>query len=130
MIQYLQLNTDSLDYARALSAALWSITRPERTDADTQYYSSPIVHPETGMIALPISDEAKHVHPLASAATLLAMVQITEAEASDLTAALESAKGGHVRISDLLPASWSPALLSREAAAKAGWFAQPETEDQ
>jgi hypothetical protein len=106
-MKYLPTGTDNLDYGWALSAAIWSMTRPEKAPEDTQYYGIPRVHPDNGIVFLPIDpNDTQPVHPDCDPTVLASLLTIVpEEETAATTAAIIESKGGSVNVWSLIPPS-------------------------
>ncbi len=117
---YLILSTPSEDYARNMSAAMYALSAP--ADAQTQYAVGWITHPKTGEVALRLGDEGSYLQPDADVSAFISVLPISEAEASDLTATLEAARGTHLRYVDMLPDSLTDGMLTHEQMDADGWW--------
>jgi hypothetical protein len=120
----LTLTIPTEDYARAMSAALWSLARPSRGDADTAYAVGWATHPTTGDVALSIPETyAQRVDADADVAAFVAAMPIPEGERTALAAILEAARGGApLTVADWLPPTLAAQALTDAEAGVAGWF--------
>ena len=132
-MSYLILPTASVAYAESLSSALWGISRPPaiRKPEDTQLYTSWIVHPTTGAVALYVPDDTRPVHQDADVQPVLDLLApaLTADELQIATDAVEEARGARISFKQLLEDSPSlaPALMTHEQAQASGWFEEEET---
>lgn len=66
-MKYLILTQPSIEYAKAVSGAIWQARYPDEVrdgDEATHYYCGWIVHPQSGDVALAFPDENLIVHPM------------------------------------------------------------------
>ena len=124
-MKYLNLQTDNEAFAWALSAALWQITSPNPTENDTLYYSTPIFNGQ--FWALPLGPESHRIHPETNYQPLCDLIQAPEEEKDGLKAGLLALRGSYVRVEDLIPPSWSEAIMTKEQAEQLGYFNEEES---
>lgn len=125
---YLLLSQPGETYAKAMSALLWRLSRPEavRNPADvSRYWCGWVIHPQTGAAALAMpEDEPMFVHPTADAAGFVATIAhlINEVEKAETEAAIRGNRGKHAEPPDFLPGSIRANLRTRAQMEAAGWF--------
>jgi len=129
---FLILSTPSEDYAKAVSHELWMLARPRGiSDNETsQFYCGTFSHPDGTQVAIGPLDGTQPVHANADEQAFATLIgpAITEDEGQAIVAAIEEAKGGSIRILDLIQASPSlaPNLRTREQIDASGWFPTQE----
>ena len=130
-MNYLILSQPSEDYAKAVSHELWMLARPRGvSDSETSQYFCGVQKHSDGRIAIGPLDGTQPVladaDELSFAKKIRDAVTIEEEEA--IVAAIIAAKGGSIRLLDLLEASpsLSPNLRTREQLEAAGWFPTEE----
>ena len=123
-LKYLLLKTTDISYAWSLSAALWKITSPNPTENDTLYYSEPIFNGTHW--ALPLGPESHRIHPETNYQPLCDLIQVPEEEKDGLRDGLLALRGTNVRVEDLIPPSWSEAIMTEEQAEQLGYFNEEE----
>ena len=122
----LPLAHPTIEYAQAMSAALWSLAVPNATGT-TRYAVGWITHPTTGDVALSIPDTyTQRVAPDADIAAFVALLPIPQGERDDLSATLEAARGDELTVSELLPPTLAAHALTDSEADAAGWFPEME----
>lgn len=138
-MRYLVLSQPSEAYAEAISRSLWAISRPVsvRSEGDvSQLYTSWMVHPQSGAVALFLSDESKSVHPQADIDSFTALVGnpdvtvttvdedgVERSETTTMNDYLNNLRGGRVNPLKLIEATaFSTALKTREQLEADGWF--------
>jgi len=120
----LPLAHPTIDYAQAMSAALWSLAVPNATGT-TRYAVGWITHPTTGDVALSIPDTyAQRVAPDADIAVFVSALPIPQQEQDDLLAVLEAARGSTLTVVELLPPTLQANALTDAEADAAGWFSE------
>jgi len=125
---YLILSTPSEDYAKAVSHELWMLARPRGiSDNETsQFYCGTLSHPDGTQVAIGPLDGTQPVHADADELSFGQLIghAVTEEEEDAIIAAITEAKGGSIRILDLIEASpsLSPNLRTREQLDADGWF--------
>lgn len=114
----------SLAYAQGLSVAMWDLCKHATSETSSIYRV--IQHPETGQCVLVMDDERFFVQPDADPSVLMALVSVglTQDELDDLRDAIVAARGSHVTVASLLPASVLGHALTEEEALTAGWIAE------
>lgn len=143
-MKYLILES-GIAYARALSAAMWGVTRPSG-DNSTKYYVGTLQHPD-GRAALQVLGEAietededgnpayvftesQPIHKDCDASAFREVIKdsVTEAEANAIEAGIEAAKGGRMSLLSVVLASpsLSPRLKTKEELQADGWFPEPQ----
>jgi len=128
---HLILSQPSEDYARAVSHELWMLARPRNiSEGET---SQILCHPKThadGRVALGPLDGTQSVHADADELSFAELIghAVTEEEEGAIVAAITEAKGGSIRILDLIEASpsLSSNLRTREQLDDDGWFSSDE----
>ena len=128
---YLILSQPSEEYARAVSHELWMLARPRNiSEGET---SQILCHPKThadGRVALGPLDGTQSVHADADELSFAELIghAVTEEEEGAIVAAITEAKGGSIRILDLIEASpsLSSNLRTREQLDDDGWFSSDE----
>ena len=130
-MSYLILSTPSEDYAKAVSHELWMLARPRGiSDNETsQFYCGTFTHPD-GRVAIGPLEGTQPVHADADELSFGQLIghAITEIEEAAIVAAITEAKGGSIRILDLIEASPSlaPNLRTRDQLDASGWFPTQE----
>ena len=130
-MNYLILTQPSEEYARAVSHELWMLARPRGiSDGETsQYFCGVITHAD-GRVAIGPLDGTQPVHADADELSFGQLIgaAITEEEEDAIIAAITEAKGGSIRILDLIEASpsLSSNLRTREQLEADGWFPSEE----
>ena len=131
-MSYLILSTPSEDYAKAVSHELWMLARPRGiSDNETsQFYCGTFSHPDGTQVAIGPLDGTQPVHADADELSFGQLIghAVTEEEEDGIIAAITEAKGGSIRILDLIEASpsLSPNLRTREQLEADGWFSTEE----
>ena len=128
---YLILSQPSEEYALAVSHELWMLARPRNiSEGET---SQILCHPKThadGRVALGPLDGTQSVHADADELSFAELIghAVTEEEEGAIVAAITEAKGGSIRILDLIEASpsLSSNLRTREQLDDDGWFSSDE----
>ena len=88
----------------ALSAAVYAFSRPpeiKAADDVTAYYTSPVQHPTTGAVALPLPEtETIKAHPQSTKDGVLALLSpyLTQAEIDGLTTLMPAVNGTRVNV--------------------------------
>jgi len=144
-MKYLVLDQGGVDYAKEVSAAMWSLTRPAG-DNSTKYYVGWVEHAD-GRAALQVLGdtietededgnpaylftESQPVHKDCNAAAFSNVISaaVTDAEAQSIEAGIEAAKGGRMSFLSVILSSpsLSPRLKTREELEAGGWFPEPE----
>jgi len=127
---YLILSQPSEEYARAVSHELWMLARPRGiSDNETsQYFCGVLTH--DGRVAIGPLDGTQPVHADADELSFAELIghAVTEEEEDAIVAAITEAKGGSIRILDLIEASpsLSANLRTREQLDDDGWFSSDE----
>ena len=128
---YLILKTPSEEYAQAVSHELWMLARPRNISANetSQLFCGVQKHAD-GRIAIGPLDGTQPVHADADELSFAELIghAVTEAEEDGIIAAITEAKGGSIRVLDLIEASpsLSPNLRTREQLEADGWFPTDE----
>lgn len=114
-----------------ISAAVFAFSRPPEIRAAgdvTTHYTSPIQHPTTGAVALPLpEDDAITAHPQSGKDGLLSLLSpyLTQAETDGLTTMMPSLNGTKVNllsvIEDNLP-TLATQIRTRQEMTEEGWF--------
>jgi hypothetical protein len=133
-MNYLVLSQPSEAYAEAISRSLWAISRPEkvRDEKDvSQLYTSWLVHPQSGAVALFLPNEGKPVHELGDIDTFCGLVgdpDVTiDGNTEPMSDYLNSLRGGRVNPLELIQATaYTAALKTQQQLEADGWF--PETQ--
>jgi len=127
---YLILSQPSEEYARAISHELWMLARPRNiSEGETsQYFCGVLTH--DGQVAIGPLDGTQPVHADADELSFAELIghAVTEEEEDAIVAAITEAKGGSIRILDLIEASpsLSANLRTREQLDDDGWFSSDE----
>ena len=127
-MSYLILSTPSEDYAKAVSHELWMLARPRGvSDNETsQFYCGVIKCVGYEQVAIGPLDGTQPVHADADELSFGQLIghAVTEEEEDGIIAAITEAKGGSIRILDLIEASpsLSPNLRTRDELEAQGWF--------
>ena len=130
-MSYLILSTPSEDYAKTVSHELWMLARPRGiSDSETSQYFCRIQKHDDGRISIGPLDGTQPVHADADELSFGQLIghAITDLEEAAIVQAIIDAKGGSIRILDLVEASpsLSPNLRTRDQLVADGWF--PSTE--
>jgi hypothetical protein len=125
---YLVLSKNSLEYAKAISSALWKLSRPDAGELDTKYYNGWIEHKDT-RVALEFPDgDTQPVHVDADSAAFVAVIApvVSEAEQNAIQGILDASRGSRINILQVLQNSPSltPNLKTREQMEADGWFSE------
>ena len=131
-MSYLILSTPSEEYGLAISHELWMLARPRGvSDNETSQYFCGIQKHVDGRISIGPLDGTQPVHADADELSFGQLIghAVTEEEEDGIIAAITEAKGGSIRILDLIEASpsLSPNLRTRDELDADGWF---PTEDE
>jgi len=127
---YLILSTPSIEYGKAISHELWMLARPRGiSDGETsQFFCG--VKTYDGQVAIGPLDGTQPVHADADELSFAELIghAVTEEEEGAIVAAITEAKGGSIRILDLIEASpsLSANLRTREQLDDDGWFSSDE----
>ena len=124
---HLILSQPSEDYAKAVSHELWMLARPRGiSDNETSQYFCGVQKHADGRIAIGPLDGTQPVHADADELSFGQLIghAVTEEEEDGIIAAITEAKGGSIRILDLIEASpsLSPNLRTRDELEAQGWF--------
>ena len=131
-MSYLILKTPSKEYASAISHELWMLARPRGiSDNETsQFFCGTLAHPDGAQLCIGPLDGTQPVHADADEVAFGQLIghAITEEEEAAIVAAITEAKGGSIRILDLVEASPSLSLnlRTREQLDTEGWFVSEE----
>lgn len=131
-MSYLILSTPSKEYATAISHELWMLARPRGiSDNETsQFFCGTLAHPDGAQLCIGPLDGSQPVHADADEVAFGQLIghAITEEEEAAIVAAITEAKGGSIRILDLIEASPSllPNLRTRDQLDASGWFPTQE----
>ena len=131
-MSYLILKTPSKEYASAISHELWMLARPRGiSDNETsQFFCGTLAHPDGAQLCIGPLDGAQPVHADADEISFGQLIghAVTDEEEAAIVAAITEAKGGSIRILDLIEASpsLSPNLRTREQLDAEGWFVSEE----
>ena len=131
-MSYLILKTPSKEYASAISHELWMLARPRGvSDNETsQLFCGTLAHPDGAQLCIGPLDGTQPVHADADEVAFGQLIgpAITEEEEAAIVAAITEAKGGSIRILDLIEASPSlaPNLRTRDQLDASGWFPTQE----
>ena len=131
-MSYLILKTPSKEYASAISHELWMLARPRGiSDNETsQFFCGTLAHPDGAQLCVGPLDGTQPVHADADEVAFGQLIgpAITEEEEAAIVAAITEAKGGSIRILDLVEASPSLSLnlRTREQLDTEGWFVSEE----
>lgn len=117
----LVLTYSSVEYAKAMSAALWSLARPVIAGS-TRYAVGWIQHSGTGAVALQIGEYKQRVDPDADIEAFVAALPIPQDEATALLATLESARGQSLTVAQWLPPSLMANTLTDQQMIDQGWW--------
>jgi len=129
-MNYLILTSPSEEYARAVSHELWMLARPRGiSDGETsQFFCG--VKTYDGQVAIGPLDGTQPVHADCDELSLAEWIghAVTEEEEDAIVAAITEAKGGSIRILDLIEASpsLSSNLRTYEQLEADGWFTSEE----
>ena len=128
---YLILKTPSEEYAQAVSHELWMLARPrEISEGETSQLFCGVQKHADGRIAIGPLDGTQPVHADADELSFAELIghAVTEAEEDGIIAAITEAKGGSIRVLDLIEASpsLSPNLRTRKQLEADGWFPTDE----
>jgi hypothetical protein len=122
----LSLSHPTIDYAQAMSAALWALAVPTATGT-TRYAVGWIIHPQSGDVALSIPDTyTQRVAPDADIAAFVSALPIPQQEQDELAAVLEAARDSTLTVAELLPPTLQANALTDAEADAQGWFPEPE----
>jgi len=129
-MRYLILSRPSVAYARAISAHLYRLTRPDhaRSAEDVSaYWCGWLVHPSTGAVALVMPDEDIPVHTESDADLLVQAVAhaIPPAEAEKLRVDILATRGTRAAPLLFVPQSAQTQLRTHSQMEADGWFATP-----
>ena len=131
-MSYLILKTPSKEYATAISHELWMLARPRGvSDNETsQLFCGTLAHPDGAQLCIGPLDGTQPVHADADELSFGRLIghAVTDEEEDGIIAAITEAKGGSIRILDLIEASPSllPNLRTREQLDADGWFVSEE----
>ena len=130
-MNYLILTSPSEEYARAVSHELWMLARPRGiSDSETSQYFCGVKTHADGRVAIGPLDGTQPVHADADEVSFAELIghAVTEEEEDAIVAAITEAKGGSIRILDLIEASpsLSANLRTREQLDDDGWFSSDE----
>jgi hypothetical protein len=131
-MSYLILKTPSKEYATAISHELWMLARPRGvSDNETsQFFCGTLAHPDGAQLCVGPLDGTQPVHADADELSFGQLIghAVTDEEEDGIIAAITEAKGGSIRILDLIEASPSllPNLRTREQLDADGWFVSEE----
>lgn len=131
-MSYLILSTPSEDYAKAVSHELWMLARPRGiSDNETsQFYCGTFSHPDGTQVAIGPLDGTQPVHADADEVAFGQLIEpaITGEEEAVIAAAITEAKGGSIRVLDIIEASPSLSLNLRTRGQLdiEGWFVSEE----
>ena len=131
-MSYLILKTPSKEYATAISHELWMLARPRGvSDNETsQFFCGTLAHPDGAQLCVGPLDGTQPVHADADELSFGQLIghAVTDEEEDGIIAAITEAKGGSIRILDLIEASpsLSPNLRTREQLDADGWFVSEE----
>lgn len=109
MSRYLILSTPTVEYAQAMSSALYALSA-HPTSTGTAYAVSWVVGAD-GNVALDLAGD-QYLQPTADIASFVSLLPITQGEAADLTATLEAARGARLFYVDMLPPSLQAQLVA------------------
>ena len=118
-MKYLNLTHTTEEFAWSLSSAIWGLTNPP-SEGPTLFYTAPVLNGE-GKPALPLTEQFYRIHPRADVDTLVNLINISEQERDAMRQALLNARGTCVSVEQLIPASWSSAIMTKAQAASAGF---------
>ena len=130
-MNYLILTSPSEEYARAVSHELWMLARPRGiSDSETSQYFCGVKTHADGRVAIGPLDGTQPVHADADELSFAELIghAVTEEEEGAIVAAITEAKGGSIRILDLIEASpsLSSNLRTYEQLEADGWFTSEE----
>ena len=131
-MSYLILSTPSEDYAKAVSHELWMLARPRGiSDNETsQFYCGTFSHPDGTQVAIGPLDGTQPVHADADEVAFVQLIEpaINGEEEAVIAAAITEAKGGSIRVLDIIEASPSLSLNLRTRGQLdiEGWFVSEE----
>lgn len=122
----------SLERAEELSSLLWELTNPN-LDKETKFYSSPITHPSTGNVMLPVESEQFPIHINANKHLFDDFLQIfvdggviTFQDVFDVQSNIDANRGNKVNLQDMLPSVWFRQLVDEQYLEANGWFDNSE----
>jgi len=128
---YLILTQPSEEYGKAISHELWMLARPRGISENetSQFFCGVQTHTD-GRVAIGPLDGTQPVHADADELSFAELIghAVTEEEEGAIVAAITEAKGGSIRILDLIEASpsLSANLRTREQLDDDGWFPSDE----
>ena len=128
---HLILSQPSEEYAKAVSHELWMLARPRGiSDGETsQYFCGVSSHPDGRVMIGPL-DGTQPVHVDCDELSFAELIghAVTEEEEGAIVAAITEAKGGSIRILDLIEASpsLSSNLRTREQLEADDWFSSDD----
>jgi len=118
----------SLEKAYKLSSLFYQLTTPN-LDQFTNTYSTPLVHPSTREIRLPVDSENFFIHPNADKHLLdnflqffLDMGVIVQTDVLFVQNLIETERGNSVNLQLCLPEIWRLQLVDLEYLETNGWF--------
>jgi hypothetical protein len=119
----------NLERANILKELFWELTNPNSQKL-TKYYASPIVHPKTGEIRLPIESKFLPIHQNADEHIFDDFLQffvnagyITSQEVTDVQNKINAHRNTKVNLQEMLPAIWFQQLVNEQYLEDNGWFA-------
>ena len=127
---YLLLGQSGEEYAKALSAGLWKLSRPNADNETTQYYSGWITHAD-GRVALHVPDDTQPIHGKSDVAAFLPLITkegLPQQAIDGFANAITNSKGKRLSFLSILQASptFKADLRTREQLETDGWFPTEE----
>ena len=127
---YLLLGQSGEEYAKALSAGLWKLSRPNADNETTSYYTGWITH-DDGRVALHVPDDTQPINGGADIEAFMPLVTkegIPAEELAQFSGVLSAHKGKRLSFLTILQASptFSADLRTREQLEADGWFPTEE----
>ena len=131
---YVQIKAE---HCEQLNRSICRMLRPEhlRAGYTTDLYCTMVTHTDGRMALVLPESQAVPIHVEATGEELAEMLAvfvddeaITQQEADGIVAAVPMIAGTSVKVIDLIPASWSPYVLTYDEMDAEGWFPVQEEE--
>jgi len=128
-MRYLNLNTNSIQFAEMVNMALWCARYPTNIrhgNEVTNKYCGHIVHPVSGLVALSMPDQVIPVHPQRDVQPLIDV--LTTGMPQEIIDAVNSHFASFdwentvTTIENLLPSVFASQLLTQEQVMQDGWL--------
>lgn len=133
-MKYLILTQPNIDYAKAVSGAIWQARYPDEVragDEQTQYYCGWITHPISGDVAITFPDEPLKVHPMRKLQPLVDIIKtpLPENEKQAIQDHFDNLfpreEGDPpLTIENVLPSLYSDNLKTRQEMGYLNWFSE------